>query len=111
MPGNLRFHLDESVTRKVADGLRRRDIDCTSTPEQGMIGRSDEDQLAFAKSDGRVLITADVDFLAISAVNSDHAGIIFWLQDRHFGQLIRELHEMSFAKQPNDLAGRVMFIA
>jgi predicted nuclease of predicted toxin-antitoxin system len=111
MPDSLRFHLDESVTRRVADGLRRRGIDCTSSPEEGLLGISDDAQLAFAQSTGRVLITGDDDFLTIASETTDHPGIVYWLQDRHFGQLVRDLHAMSFEKGPEELRGRVIYIA
>ncbi|BAZ28407.1 hypothetical protein NIES4074_08400 [Cylindrospermum sp. NIES-4074] len=38
----IKFHLDENVTLAIANGLKRRGIDVTSTPEQEMIGKSDE---------------------------------------------------------------------
>ena len=39
----IKFHLDESVERAIADGLRRREIDVTTTPEVELIGVSDEE--------------------------------------------------------------------
>jgi hypothetical protein len=32
MSGKIRFHLDENVSNVIADGLRRRGIDVTTTP-------------------------------------------------------------------------------
>jgi len=37
----IKFHLDENITLAIANGLRRRGIDITTTAEQGMIGQSD----------------------------------------------------------------------
>jgi len=39
--------LDENVNGAIADGLRRRGLDVTTTPEEGLIGADDEEQLAF----------------------------------------------------------------
>ncbi len=111
MPSSLRFHLDESVTRRVADGLRRRNCDCTTSPEEGLLGISDEEQVAFAMSQNRVLVTCDADFLIIASTVSEHSGIVFWLQDRHFGQLVRDLHALSFEKTAEDVRGQVIYIA
>lgn len=48
MAQKVRFHLDESVESAIADGLRGRKIDVTTTPEVGLLGASDEQQVAFA---------------------------------------------------------------
>lgn len=65
MPQKVRFHLDENVSNIVADGLKRRGIDVSTTPEQGLISVSDEEQLTFACSQQRVLFTQDRDFLVL----------------------------------------------
>ena len=44
----IRFHCDEQVERAIAEALRRRGIDVTTTPEAGLLGAADEEQLAFA---------------------------------------------------------------
>ncbi|WP_404783568.1 DUF433 domain-containing protein [Altericista sp. CCNU0014] len=41
MSGQIKFHLDENVSNAVAEGLRRRAIDVTTTPEQNLMGASD----------------------------------------------------------------------
>ena len=48
MPNKIKFHLDENVSNAIANGLRMRGIDVTTSPEAGLIGASDEQQLAFA---------------------------------------------------------------
>jgi len=45
MPERIRFHLDENVSNAIAEGLRRRGIDVTTTPEQEVIAASDEEQI------------------------------------------------------------------
>ncbi|WP_449420403.1 DUF5615 family PIN-like protein [Phormidium nigroviride] len=47
MSERIRFHLDENVKSSVARELRRRGIDVTTTIEAGLLGQSDELQLAF----------------------------------------------------------------
>jgi hypothetical protein len=37
MSQTIRFHLDENVNGAIADGLRRRGIDVTNTPEAELI--------------------------------------------------------------------------
>jgi hypothetical protein len=45
MCNKIKFHLDENVSNAIANGLRIRQIDVTTTAEKGFIGISDEEQL------------------------------------------------------------------
>jgi len=65
MPGTIRFHLDENVSSAIADGLRNRSVDFTTTIEEGLIASSDQAQLSlpFLKKD----FTQDADFQASSS--------------------------------------------
>jgi predicted nuclease of predicted toxin-antitoxin system len=57
MGAMIKFHLDENANPSIADGLRRRGIDVTTTLEAGLIAKSDEQQLSFAHSQQRVIFT------------------------------------------------------
>jgi len=58
---DLRIFLDEdSLTRPVAEQLRRGGIDVTSVDETGRRGLTDAEQLAFASQDMRVLYTKNI---------------------------------------------------
>ncbi|WP_256366914.1 hypothetical protein [Anabaena sp. UHCC 0253] len=37
MVREIKFHLDENVSNAIASGLRKRGINVTTTPEQGLI--------------------------------------------------------------------------
>ena len=50
MKDRIKFHLDENISQAIASGLRRRGIDVTTTPEQNLIGKLDQEQLSFAAS-------------------------------------------------------------
>jgi predicted nuclease of predicted toxin-antitoxin system len=69
MAEKIKFHLDENVHNAIAQGLRRRGIDVTTTPEKFLIGVSDEAQLTFALSENRVIFTQDTDFLRIKLLS------------------------------------------
>jgi hypothetical protein len=58
-----------------------------------------------------VLVTCDTDFLGLVAEDPNHPGIVFWLQDRHFGQLVRDRHSLSIEKTPEELFGRVVYVS
>jgi len=69
----VKFYLDEHIPKGVVEGLRRRGIDVLTVQEAGRSGDSDERQLAFAKKEGRVLVTFDDDFLRLDASGVSHA--------------------------------------
>jgi predicted nuclease of predicted toxin-antitoxin system len=85
----IRFHLDESVSPAIADGLRRRGIDVTASRDVGLLGASDETQLSFAVAAGRVIFTQDDDFLAMAKQGAEHCGIVYCHQHaRTIGQIL-----------------------
>ncbi len=59
----MRFHLDESADGRIAAGLRHRGIDVTTPVDVGLRGASDDEHLAYALANERVLVTHDADFL------------------------------------------------
>jgi hypothetical protein len=107
----IRYHLDEHVTPDVADGLRRRGIDVTTTPEVGLERASDEVQLARAHAEGRVLVTRDTDFLVLNARAVAHSGIVFWHSKRKsVGRLIHDLTIIRRTTTAEEIAGRIQFV-
>ena len=71
MPRTIRFHLDENCHRAIAEGLRRRGIDVSTTPEAGLMSAADEQQFAYGVAQGRVIFTQDRDFLRLSRRGRD----------------------------------------
>ncbi|WP_373276162.1 DUF5615 family PIN-like protein [Microcystis aeruginosa] len=51
--------MDERVSKAIAKGLRMRGIDVTMSSEKELMGVSDEEQLAYALLQGRVIFTFD----------------------------------------------------
>jgi hypothetical protein len=95
--------LDEMLSGAIAEQLRDRDIDAVAVVEDAaLVGTSDEDLLAHATAQQRVLVTANIgDFAAIAtdwrADGRTHAGTIYvtyrsFPQDRSFvGALVSSL--------------------
>ena len=106
----VRFHLDESMPNGVAEGLRKRDRDCTTTADAELHGASDAEQLEFATREKRVLISRDNDFLVLATNHSDHMGIVYWLQKNHFGQFVKELDAFCFGRDLQQFAGNVFYL-
>ncbi|MGL4621818.1 MAG: DUF5615 family PIN-like protein [Chroococcidiopsis sp.] len=111
MAEKIRFHLDENVSTAVAEGLRRRGIDVTTTPEQALIGISDLAQLEFALAQKRVIFTQDADFLRMHQTGITHAGIVYCSQgNKSIGEIIRGLILVWELLEPNDMLGKVEFL-
>ena len=63
----IQFHLDENVDGEIARGLRSRGIDVTTTADAGLGEATDEEHVAFALSQRRVIFTHDADFIRLAA--------------------------------------------
>ena len=110
MANKLKFHLDESVSNAIAQGLRMRGIDVTTSPDEGLIGASDEEQLAYALSQGRVIFTFDDDFLVLSAMGLEHCGIIYSHQRQSIGKIISNLVLIWECLEPDYIYKNVEFL-
>ncbi|MBW4491696.1 MAG: DUF5615 family PIN-like protein [Oscillatoria princeps RMCB-10] len=89
------LYLDEDVNVILADLLRNRGFEALSAREAGQLGKTDEEQLAHAISQGLTLLTHNrVDFEALAqayfAANQEHCGIIFAVR-RPAQEILRRL--------------------
>jgi len=91
MSKEIKFYTDEQVPTSVVIGLRLRGVDVLTTKEAGMLGASDEEHIAFAKNEERVLFTQDDDFLRLHAKGVNHSGIVYAHQRTPIGDVIRGL--------------------
>lgn len=94
----------------VAEGLRKRNRDVTTSKDAGLIAGSDEEQLAFALSESRVLVSRDTDFLVLNSQGIDHAGIVYWTERRVLGFLIKELDSLCFDRTTDEMRGQVKYL-
>jgi uncharacterized protein with PIN domain len=107
----IRFHLDENVDHAIAHGLRRHGIDVTVSSETGLLRASDPEQLAFARTEQRVLVTHDEDFLILHRQGMSHAGIAYCHPDApRIGQIIRGLLLIWGVMTPEDMRNHVEFL-
>jgi len=61
--GRVRFLVDESMGKRIAEILQSEGFNVRYVAEVGLAGRSDEDVFAEAWKDNRVIVTHDPDFL------------------------------------------------
>jgi predicted nuclease of predicted toxin-antitoxin system len=112
MHETIRFHLDENVNHAIADGLRRRKIDVSTTPESGLISASDEEQLRFARNQGRVVFTQDSDFLKLHNAGLEHCGIVYCVKtSRSIGEILQGLILIWEVLEAEEISGKVEFLS
>lgn len=94
----IRFYFDRHIMSKLAAELRARGFDILTTEEAGKDTASDEEQLAFATSQRRSILSFNIrDFAPLheqwSAANRRHAGIVVSRQlgSRQFGAFLQRM--------------------
>jgi hypothetical protein len=111
MPATIRFHFDENVALSIADGLKRRGIDATTTLSTGLLGASDEKQLDFAHTEERVLVTCDTDFLRLHEQGVSHAGIVYSPKGkRSIGEFLHGLVMIAECLAPDEMKNHVEYL-
>lgn len=106
----VRFYFDEHVGHAIAKGLRRRGIDVLTLTEAGTLGDDDEDHVALALRQRRVIVTQDDDFLRLAAQGVDHAGIVYVPQGRPIGAMVQGLTLLAQVMTAEDMRGHIEFI-
>ena len=107
----IRFHLDENVRTAIAVGLRSHGIDVTTTAEAELMGASDDEQITYALSEFRVIMTHDDDFLALAAGGIEHPGVCYCHQQKYsIGELLRALLLVNECCTQDELLGHVEFL-
>jgi predicted nuclease of predicted toxin-antitoxin system len=91
----IRLYLDRHVIPRLADDLRERGFDVVTTQQAGLDTASDEQQLTFAMSERRAILTFNIrDFAPLHeqwlATGRCHAGIVVSQQlgRRQYGTLL-----------------------
>jgi len=95
----IRYYMDQHYPGPVTEGLRRRGIDVLTAQEAERCGLPDPDQLAFAATEKRIMVTFDSDYLALHQSGIAHAGLA-WCPQQKYGigmltQLLGLLHAVA----------------
>lgn len=77
----MKFYLDEDLSPRISEALRRKGLDAVSAHEVGNIQLSDLEQLTYAGRKGRCLVTRNARHFLVLAQDAirrqePHAGIL-----------------------------------
>jgi hypothetical protein len=75
-----------------------------------MLGGSDEDHVAFAKKEGRVIFSQDEDFLRLHAQGFEHSGIVYAHQRTPIGEIVRGLMLIYQVLEFNEMKNHIEFL-
>jgi hypothetical protein len=114
----IRLYLDEDAMDSVlVQYLQARNIDVITPQQENTRGFSDEKQLDFATTQGRVIYTYNVpDFCRIHADymkhGKHHAGIFVCQQQRYtINEQVRRLLHLFAAKSSEEMADNLEFLS
>ena len=111
MAAAISLYLDENLTPKIAAQLRQKGIDVVTVADLGLTGDTDVNHLVRATEMGRVLVTADTDFLRLAAGGMEHAGIVFGIQeDNTIGDWVKALELVCFVYTSDDMKNHVEYL-
>ncbi len=106
----IRYYTDEQVSKTIIRGLRQRGVDVLTVSDANKLGATDEEQLAFALAEGRVLFTQDDDFLRLAAFGLPHAGIVYAPQPTPTGRIIQGLMLIFQVLEAEDMPGNIEYL-
>jgi predicted nuclease of predicted toxin-antitoxin system len=111
MPRTIRFHLDENCDPAIAKGLRRQGVDVTTTHDAQLLNAPDEQHVAYAVRENRVIFTQDRHFLRLHAAETPHLGIAYCKKDTlSIGEIISGLILIWEIYDPGEMVGRIEYL-
>jgi len=107
----LRYFFDEHVPSAIADQLIARGIDVLTAHAAGLAHRGTDDTilLRFATSQGRVMITADRDFVALAYSEHPHEGVVLLQRRLSVGDYVEYLELMARVTEPQQMRDQLVY--
>ena len=112
------LYIDEdSIDEDFIRALRSRNADVLTVADVGMLNKSDEEQLDWARQNNRVIFSFNIrDFYRLHTViigqGLSHAGIIIAPQQRYgIGDLMRGVLKVINTKSSEEMEGQLEFLS
>lgn len=84
----MKFLVDQNRSPRLAEVLRRSGHDAIHALEIGLEHAEDDELLAFARAQGRVIISGDTDFAALLALTDETSPSVILFRSRHFRRAV-----------------------
>jgi hypothetical protein len=114
----IRLYFDEdAMQHALVAALRARRVDVLTALDCGMVGKSDEEHLHHASSDGRVLYSFNIrDYSLLHgqwiASGREHSGIILAFQQRYpIGEQLRRLLHLLNRRSAAEVLSRLEYLS
>lgn len=109
---DVRFLIDEHIDHAIAAALRLRGYDVLTVGDANLLGADDLTLiLPYARTERRVLVTRDADFLAMRARDDAHSGIVYWPgKKRNVKEAIHYLLQLARKETSESMVGVVRYI-
>ena len=114
----IRLYFDEdAMQHALVAALHARRVDVVTALDCGRVGRSDEEHLRQASSDGRVLYSFNIkDYSLLHeqwiAGGREHSGIILAFQQRYsIGEQLRRLLHLLNRKSAAEMLSRIEYLS
>ena len=110
-----RLYFDEDADARLAEALRRRDYDIETTVEAGLLEASDEEQLLYAASQQRALVTHNIKhFPGVHATwveaGWEHWGIIILIGHSAISAWLRRMENLLNRFSADELQNQLLFL-
>jgi hypothetical protein len=116
--GKILLYIDEdSIDEDFVQALRFHNVDVLTVADVGMLHRSDDEQLKWARENNRVIFSFNVkDFYQLHSQlieqGRSHAGMILAPQQRYgIGELMRRVLRLIDVKTAEEMQGQVEFLS
>ncbi|QYO64765.1 DUF5615 family PIN-like protein [Leptolyngbya sp. 7M] len=114
LPNPPLLYLDENLSPRLAEQLRKYGFDAIAVRESNLLARSDAEQFAFAVAQRRTLVTINFkDFVSLHeaylAEGRPHFGIVFTTEER-FGILLNRLLNLLNSVSADDLNNQIRWL-
>ena len=109
-----KLHLNEHLSPRLAQQLRRHKFDVTSTLEKELVSTSDREQLEFCCVERRAILTFNVDHFTLlheefTAANKEHWGIILSAREP-IGVLLHRLLRLLNSLSADELKNQIRWL-
>jgi Domain of unknown function (DUF5615) len=107
----VRLFMDQHFPAPASRALVRHGVDVLTAQDAGRCAVPDAHQLAFCLAEQRVIVSFDIDFLALHQSGIEHAGIA-WCPERKYGigELIRALLLLHGVLDREDMRSHVEYL-